>query len=291
MKNGTDTELIPDTEITGQTPTETTTPTTEETNYGACDAPGILLTAEDGGQIFSADLDGGNFQLVTSDLDEPKGVDFDPDDCWVYYAAEAEGVIGRVRPDGTSNTVLIADLEPTAIELDLVDEKIYWVDDDASVNRANLNGSDIVQLVPPEGNSSGMALDLVGGKIFWGNWLGLRIQKANLDGSGVETVLMDAGVVEEIDVDTTKGCVIYWAVENLAEIRRVDCDGTNAQVLLDSADGLVSPEGLALDLVEGKIYFSDEGTDAVMRAELDGSLVETVIDVSLSGPSGLVVID
>ena len=38
-------------------------------------------------------------------------------------------------------------------------------------------------------NSMGIALDLAGGKIYWSEWIADRIRRANLDGSQVQTIV------------------------------------------------------------------------------------------------------
>jgi len=270
------------------TDTDTTTTNTDS----QCVAPELVLASEAGGQLLSADLDGTNLALITGNLSDPKGVDIDPQACWIYYTAEVDGAIGRVRPDGTENVTLISGLNaPSALELDLVDGGIYWADNNGSVNRANLDGTGVEVLVEPMGNSSGIALDRVEGRIYWGDWLGQRIRSVSQDGSDVQEVLADVGVIEELDIDFDTGCVLYWAVESPPSIRSASCDGSNAQILLDEADGLIAPEGLAIDRVNGKIYYSDEGVDSIMMADLDGGMLQAVIDTTLNGPSGLAILD
>ena len=49
------------------------------------------------------------------------------------------------------------------------------------------------------------------------------------------------------------------------------------------------PQGIALDLTEGKIYWADEGTHKIQRANLDGSNIEDLItsDTGLGGPRSI----
>jgi len=72
-------------------------------------------------------------------------------------------------------------------------------------------------------------------------------------------------------------------------IRRANLDGTGEEGLIE-LDAL--PAGIALDLVEGKVYWTErilsaELTGRIQRAKLDGSAVETVV-TDLERPAGIV---
>ena len=55
------------------------------------------------------------------------------------------------------------------------------------IRRANLDGSDIEDLVFGA-DPRGLALDVVGGKIYWTDWSGM-IRRANLDVSNIEDLV------------------------------------------------------------------------------------------------------
>ena len=85
------------------------------------------------------------------------------------------------------------------------------------------------------------------------------------------------------------GGKIYWAVQILAPplsrqtadaILRADLDGSNIEVIVE---GLDAPIGVALDLVNRKVYWADHGRGAISRANLDGSDVVDVL-TGLSDP-------
>ena len=73
---------------------------------------------------------------------------------------------------------------------------MYWVEDSVEdsfenkIQRANLDGSQVEELVPIESDApSGIALDLARGKIYWTDVVKDKIQRANLDGSQIENIL------------------------------------------------------------------------------------------------------
>ena len=69
---------------------------------------------------------------------------------------------------------------------------MYWTINSDSprgkIQRANLDGSNIEDLVTGLRYSDGIALDVSGGKMYWTNVNVDTIQRANLDGSNIETL-------------------------------------------------------------------------------------------------------
>ena len=62
---------------------------------------------------------------------------------------------------------------------------------------------------------------------------------------------------------------IYWAnVDENSEIQRADSDGAG---ILTLVSGLDTPLGIAIDENDGKLYWADNGTGKIHRANLDGS--------------------
>ena len=71
---------------------------------------------------------------------------------------------------------------------------MYWTDArTGKVQRANLDGSNVEDLVTRLGEPRGMALDLAGGRMYWTDNGTDRIQSADLDGSNIRTLV--SGVV------------------------------------------------------------------------------------------------
>ena len=79
---------------------------------------------------------------------------------------------------------------------------------------------------------------------------------------------------------------MYWTnAGSWDRIQRADIDGSNVEDLVST--GLVDPVDVALDLAEGKMYWTDHGTDKIQRANLDGSQVEDLVTTGLSRPRGI----
>ena len=164
------------------------------------------------------------------------------------------------------------------------DAHIYWTDAGTNaIQRARLDGTHVENLLP-HGliEPYGIAVAVSGGKMYWSDWE-VGIQRANLDGSGVET-LVRAARPNGIAVDAGGG-KIYWTDYGSNRIRRANLDGSQVEDLVITT--LDNPYGIALDLAGGKVYWTDAGTEKIQRANLDGSHVEDLVIAGLPSPRGL----
>ena len=121
----------------------------------------------------------------------------------------------------------------------------------------------------------GIAVDASGGKIYWADRGAVdKIQRSNLDGTGVED-LVTTGLIgpQGIAVDASGG-KIYWTNLGTDKIQRSNLDGTGVE---DLVTGLSSPEGIAVYGAGGKIYWTNLGTDKIQRSNLDGTGVEDLV--------------
>ena len=166
---------------------------------------------------------------------------------------------------------------------------IYWTDwGTDKIQRANLDGSNVQDLITGLRAPSGIALDVAGGKMYWTDTGTDKIQRANLDGSNVQD-LVTTGLKypDGIALDVAGG-KMYWTDSGTDKIQRANLDGSNVQDLIT---GLRGPSGIALDVVGGKMYWTDryEYTPRIQRANLDGSNVEDLVTRTqgLRGPSGI----
>ncbi len=107
-------------------------------------------------------------------------------------------------------------------------------------------------------------------KVYWTSPLGSYIQRANLDGSDLEDVLVN-NRLRDVELDLGNG-MMYWPDND--KIRRADLDGNEIE---DIITGLDFVQDVALDLANGKIYWCAGYPGKVQRANLDGSNIENVI--------------
>jgi hypothetical protein len=119
------------------------------------------------------------------------------------------------------------------------------------------------------------------GRLFVIELSGDRIHSMNPDGSDRQTIVTNCRWPDGIAVDVEAGH-IYWTnmgVPNLNDgsIERADLDGGNRKVIVPQG-GTHTPKQMHLDKENGKLYWCDREGMRVMRCNLDGSQVETLVE-------------
>ena len=123
-------------------------------------------------------------------------------------------------------------------------------------------------------------------KLYWTDWGTDRIQRANLDGSGIEDLVVGGGLdgPDGLALDVAGG-KMYWTDAGASRIQRANLDGSSIENLVT---GLGIPYGLALDVAGGKVYWTDRQHSRIQRASLNGSNVENLVTSGLVFPGELV---
>jgi hypothetical protein len=119
-----------------------------------------------------------------------------------------------------------------------------------------------------------------GGRLFVLDLSGSRICSLHPDGSNQKTLVTGCRLPDGLAVDWAAG-YIYWTnmgvpYRNDGSIERADLDGSNRRFIIPEG-GTFTPKQLHLEKQSGKLYWSDREGMRVMRANLDGSQVETLI--------------
>src|SRR3954449_13047837 len=145
------------------------------------------------------------------------------------FVLELSGdLIHSMSPDGSSRKVIVADCHlPDGIVVDVEAGHIYWTNmgvpnhSDGTIERADLDGGNRKVIIPLGVTFTPKQLHLEkgSGKLYWSDREGMRVMRANLDGSGIET-LVQTGEGDADRQDATKWCVgialdpdrghIYW---------------------------------------------------------------------------------
>src|SRR5213592_5087466 len=125
------------------------------------------------------------------------------------------------------------------------------------------------------------------GRLFFLEASGGRIHSANADGSERKVIVSGARVPDGVVVDLEAGH-IYWTNmgvpnQNDGSIERVDLDGQNRVTIIGEGKTF-TPKQLHLEKKNGKLYWCDREGMRVMRANLDGSNGETLVDTSHGDP-------
>lgn len=171
-------------------------------------------------------------------------------------------------------------------------KKIYWTEK-GKIRRANLDGSNVEDILTELEWPNDIVLDIHNLKMYWTDTGSNNILRSNLDGSNIEEVLdgEDENKPYSIALDTDVN-KIYWGNNLPWEIRRINYDGSNIEAIkIKPADegvfGItVDAESIELDVKAGKMYFADSLNDNIGRADLDGSNYEE-LRIGIIDPTGL----
>ncbi|MBI4553738.1 MAG: hypothetical protein HY710_15845, partial [Candidatus Latescibacteria bacterium] len=119
----------------------------------------------------------------------------------------------------------------------LAQSKIYWthINDPSGpgfneIERANLDGTGLEEVLTGLTEPVGIALDVAAGKMYWTDDSDSKIRRANLDGTGVEELVTGLLNPTGIALDVAGG-KMYWANPNAAKVQRANLDGTGVEDL------------------------------------------------------------
>jgi len=224
----------------------------------------------------------------------------------LLFLSASSGEVFSANPDGSDLKVLVSEGKrlPDGIVVDTKAGHLYWTNmgiptaNDGSIERANLDGSNVTHVVPPGGTFTPkqLQLDEMNRKLYWCDREGMRVMRANLNGSNIETL------IDTSEGDTRPGKVIkkwcvgialdveggklYWTQkgsDNAGEGRIFrasleipkDQSAANRKDIELLYDGLPEPIDLELDLANRTMYWTDRGDpprgNTVNRAPMDPS--------------------
>jgi hypothetical protein len=222
----------------------------------------------------------------------------------LFFLDLAGGRVIRCKPDGTDLKTLVSEGRklPDGIVVDVEAGHLYWTNmgiptaNDGSILRADLDGGNLTTILA-EGKThtpKQLQLDKDHGKLYWSDREGMRIMRANIDGTKIETLVDTSHGDSRPGPDATKWCVgialdlgrrqIYWTQkgrDNAGEGRifRAGLELPKGQTPENRRDievlyeGLPEPIDLDLDLTSRMMYWTDRGDpprgNTVNRAPMD----------------------
>jgi len=125
-------------------------------------------------------------------------------------------------------------------------------------------------------------------RLFFLDASGGRIVSVNPDGSDKKVIVTAAGPIPDGIVVDAGADHIYWTnmgdpSKNDGSIERVDLDGKDRTTIIPKG-ATFTPKQLHLEKKSGKLYWCDREGMRVMRSNLDGSKIETLVDTSGGDP-------
>src|SRR6202166_1189888 len=134
-----------------------------------------------------------------------------------FFLSASSGQVFSANPDGSDLKVIVSEGRrlPDGIVVDAGARNLYWTNmgnpsaNDGSIERSNLDGSNVIHIVPPGGTFTPkqLQLDEKNRKLYWCDREWMRVMRANLDGSKIETLIDTSEGDSRPGKDIKKWCV------------------------------------------------------------------------------------
>jgi DNA-binding beta-propeller fold protein YncE len=220
----------------------------------------------------------------------------------IFFLDLGGGRVLSANPDGSDLKTIVVEGRkfPDGLVVDIAAGHLYWTnmgnftENDGSILRSDLDGKNITTIVPPGGVFTPKQLQKTADKLYWCDREGMRVMRANLDGSNVETLVDTSQGDPRPGPDAKKWCVgiavdveggkFYWTQKGESKsgagrILRANIESpqsktpANRQDIELLYDGLPEPIDLDIDPTARMLYWTDRGDpprgDTVSRAPLD----------------------
>ena len=224
----------------------------------------------------------------------------------LFFLSASSGQVFSANPDGSDLKVIVSEGRriPDGIVVDIEAGHLYWTNmgnpnaDDGSIERADFDGNNATHIVPNGGTFTPkqLQLDRKNRKLYWSDREGMRIMRANLDGSRIETLVDTSEDDARPGKDAKKWCVgialdvergkVYWTQKGpekagQGRIFRANLEIPEGQTPANRQDievlynNLPEPIDLDLDLGNRIMYWTDRGDpprgNTVNRAPMDAT--------------------
>jgi len=222
----------------------------------------------------------------------------------IFFLDLGAGRILSANPDGSDLRTLVNEGRklPDGLAVDVAAGHLYWTNmgnpkaNDGSIFRSDLDGRNMTTIIAPGDTFTPkqLQIDKPNGKLYWSDREGMRVMRANLDGSRIETLVDTSQGDARPGADPVKWCVgvaidpvagkLYWTQKGgdnagQGRILRADLDIPRGQTPTNRTDiellydKLPEPIDLDLDIESGLLYWTDRDRtprgNTVNRAPLE----------------------
>ena len=222
----------------------------------------------------------------------------------IFFLDLGAGRVLSANPDGSDLKTIVNEGKrlPDGLVIDAAAGHLYWTNmgnpkkNDGTILRSDLDGKNIVTIVPPGGTFTPKQLQLEkkSSKLYWSDREGMRVMRANLDGSNIETLVDTSQGDPRPGADPTKWCVgiavdadggkLYWTQKGDDNAGQGRIFRANIELPIGQSpanrddiellyDNLPEPIDLDLDPATRMLYWTDRGDpprgNTVNRAPMD----------------------
>ena len=222
----------------------------------------------------------------------------------IFFLDLGGGRVLSANPDGSDLEEIIAEGRklPDGLAVDIAARHMYWTNmgnlkaNDGSILRSDLDGRNMTTIVPPGSTFTPKQIQIEKktGKLYWCDREGMRVMRANLDGSNVETLVDTSEGDPRPGPDARKWCVgiaidaehgkFYWTQKGSDDAGQGRIFRASIEIPVGQTpasrrdvemlyDGLPEPIDLDIDPTTRTLYWTDRGDpprgNTVSRAPLD----------------------
>lgn len=218
------------------------------------------------------------------------------------YWSEAGGM-ARSRLDGSAIEPVVNGFEIGGLDFDRAANQLVYTDvlplgcpcPGGVIYGADLDGAAAAPLVNQLNEPAALAVDRVGGQIFWADRAAHTISFTGYAGGGAKEFLAHQDSIADIAglaIDPWEKKLYFSFVNPLIDslapggIARMNLDGSELETVVS---GLVAPQGVSVDFVRGRVYWADQlfqRSGVISSANLDGGDRQKVA-AGLVSPRGL----
>lgn len=208
----------------------------------------------------------------------------------LFFLSVSSGEVFSANPDGSDLKVIVSEGRrlPDGIVVDVAAGHLYWTNmgnpiaNDGSIERSNLDGSNVTHIVPSGATFTPkqLQLDEKNRKLYWCDREGMRVMRANVNGSNIQTLVDTSEGDARPGKDPKKWCVgialdvaagkLYWTQKGAdkageGRLFRANLEIPKGQTPANRKDiellyeSLPEPIDLELDLTNRVIYWTDRG--------------------------------
>lgn len=188
-----------------------------------------------------------------------------PDVSYTYTATDAAGNTGSLT-----------------FTINVPNGFVYWMEYGTSkIRRVNLDGTHLQDILTLNDNatSTDLAIDVAGRKLYWTEWSGGsrdEVRSANLDGTSNRQLIQLGSWYNPsaIGLDLVNGYMYVAGDYSEGWLYRYTLSGADETSLVEDMN---RPRGIAVDPINGRIYFTSWGGNKIYRVNPNGSNLQTLV--------------
>ncbi len=219
-----------------------------------------LYVTTERGKIQAINVDGSDYEPnLLVGLDTPTDIAVDPESGKLFWISES-GTVHYANVDGSDETEF-ANGYDTLGSIAVGAGKVFWTEETSGsagkIHSANLDGSNVQELISLSAAPYGISVDVAGKKLYWTNIRG-KIMQSNINGKSAKAVVADLVSLGDISVPAGTTAIRPPGTFSKYDVNKDGVvDNTDAALVADAL-GETNPDNPRLDVNgDGRVNFLD----------------------------------